>query len=147
MKIARANLDDLNDIAPLFDLYRQFYKEAPDIDKCRDFLQHRIAQGESIIFLAKFDTGEAVGFTQLYPTFCSVGLISRLVLYDLFVDENVRKQGIAKSLMDAAFDFASNNGFKRLTLETAIDNYPGRALYEKVGWKRDTGFYTYHLPV
>ncbi len=147
MKIVRANLDDLNDIAPLFDLYRQFYEEAPDIDKCRDILQRRIAQGESIVFLAKSDTGEAVGFTQLYPTFCSVELISRLVLYDLFVDENVRKQGVAKSLMDAAFDFASNNGFKRLTLETAIDNYPGQALYEKEGWKRDMGFYTYHLPV
>ncbi len=147
MKITRANLHDLNDIAPLFDLYRQFYKEDPDIDKCRDFLQHRISRGESIIFLAKSDAGKAVGFTQLYPTFCSVELISRLVLYDLFVDENVRKQGVAKSLMDAAFDFASNNGFKRLTLETAVDNYPGQALYEKEGWKRDREFYTYHLPV
>jgi len=32
-----------------------------------------------------------------------------------------------------------------LMLETATDNLNAQRLYESLGWKRDTEFYTYHL--
>jgi ribosomal protein S18 acetylase RimI-like enzyme len=70
-----------------------------------------------------------------------------LVLYDLYVEENVRRRGVATALMDKALNFARENGYGRLTLETAVDNIPGQKLYEKEGWQKDNEFYTYHLSV
>ncbi len=147
MKIVKAGLDELEEVAPLFDLYRQFYMQPTDLEACRSYLQERMTNDESIVFLARSDDGEPIGFTQLYATFCSVALTPRLVLYDLYVLESVRRQGVAKALMDKANEYATDNGFKRLTLETAIDNLPGQALYEREGWETDVDFYTYHRGV
>lgn len=147
MEIIQAGLDELNEVAPLFDLYRQFYKQPTDLTSCRHYLRSRMENDDSTIFLSRTTEGEAVGFTQLYATFCSVELIPRLILYDLYVRESVRRQGFAKALMDRANAFARENGFNRLSLETAVDNLPGQALYEREGWERDVDFYTYHLSV
>lgn len=147
MEIVQATIDQLDEVVPLFDLYRQFYKQPPDEIKCRDYIQARMENQESTIFLARTDEGEAVGFTQLYATFCSVELIPRLILYDLYVKDSVRRQGYAKALMDSANTFAKQNSYQRLTLETAVDNLPGQRLYEREGWERDLDFYTYHLSV
>jgi len=147
MEIIQVGLGQLDEVAPLFDLYRQFYKQPSDLTRCRGYLLSRIENDESTIFLSRTAEGEAVGFTQLYSTFCSVELIPRLILYDLYVRESVRRKGFAKALMDRAKVFAVKNGFKRLTLETAVDNLPGQALYEREGWERDLEFYTYHLSV
>jgi ribosomal protein S18 acetylase RimI-like enzyme len=147
MKIERAGLEQVKQVAPLFDRYRQFYEQPTDEPRCGEYLEQRLSNDESIVFLATEDTGQAIGFTQLYATFCSVDLITRLVLYDLYVEENVRRRGVAKALMDEALRFARENGYERLTLETAVDNFPGQKLYEKEGWKKDNEFYTYHLSV
>ncbi|MFP6809125.1 MAG: GNAT family N-acetyltransferase [Pseudomonadales bacterium] len=147
MNIIRADIDHVDQVSPLFDLYRQFYKQAPNPADCRRYLMNRLERQESIIFLAISGEGRALGFTQLYATFCSVELIPRLVLYDLFVESDARRRGIAKRLMDKATEYAKDNGYRRLTLETAIDNIPGQTLYEREGWTRDNNFYTYHLPI
>jgi ribosomal protein S18 acetylase RimI-like enzyme len=147
MEIIEAGSNELEEVTPLFDLYRQFYKQPSDLPGCRNYIQARMEGSESTIFLARTPQGEAVGFTQLYATFCSVEMIPRLILYDLYVDASVRRQGYAKALMDRATEFAVQNGFKRLSLETAADNLPGQGLYEREGWERDLQFYTYHLSV
>ena len=147
MENIEAGLNELEEVTPLFDLYRQFYKQPSDLPGCRNYIKARMEGSESTIFLARTQEGKAVGFTQLYATFCSVEMIPRLILYDLYVDASVRRQGYAKALMDRATEFAVRNGFKRLSLETAADNLPGQGLYEREGWERDRQFYTYHLSV
>ena len=47
--------------------------------------------------------------------------------------------------MERASVYAESTGAKGLTLETAMDNLPAQALYESLGWKRDTEFYRYEL--
>ena len=111
MEIVQAGPEQLDEVAPLFDLYRQFYKQPGDLARCRSYLHARIENDESTIFLLRTTEGEAVGFTQLYATFCSVELIPRLILYDLYVKESVRRQGFAKALMDRATAFAEEKGF------------------------------------
>ncbi|TFH49442.1 MAG: GNAT family N-acetyltransferase, partial [Lysobacterales bacterium] len=68
----RATIDHLDAIAPLFDAYRQFYKQAPDLPLARRFIQERLQRNESVVFVAETGTMKIVGFCQLYPTFCSV---------------------------------------------------------------------------
>jgi len=140
--IRSATIDDLTELARLFDAYRQFYQQAPDLLVAENFIRERIQADESIIFVAESDNGLA-GFCQLYPTFCSVAAQPMLVLYDLYVDSSARRGGLGKALMLAAQSFGRAAGFNRLELATAIDNLPGQPLYETLGWQRDTEFFHY----
>ena len=147
MQIIRAGLDQLDEVAELFDQYRQFYEQPPDPHGCRAFIEARLERDESVIFAARADGGELVGFTQLYRSFCSVEMGELVYLYDLFVAPAARRRGIARALMEAAREYAAERGTVRLQLETAKTNLPGQALYEDLGWERDDEFLTYHLPL
>jgi ribosomal protein S18 acetylase RimI-like enzyme len=139
--IRRATIQDIEAIAALFNAYRVFYEQVSDIDKARAFLEARLTQNQSVIFLAE-KTGRAVGFTQLYPIFSSVSMQEMYLLNDLYVDVNERKQGIGEQLLVAAQELVRVNGFKGLSLETASDN-PAQKLYERLGWQKDDEFYHY----
>lgn len=146
--ITQASLDDLDQVAKLFDLYRQFYEEEADLSLARQYIEQRIATHSSVIFIAWDGDGadkNAIGFTQLYSTFCSVEASTIWVLYDLFVDSNQRNNGVGKALMNRAKTMALESGASRIDLETAIDNISAQGLYEALGYQRDTEFYKYSL--
>lgn len=142
-----ATLDDLDGIAPLFDAYRQFYQQPPDLALARRYIQERMQRGESVIFVAEDNAGRAVGFTQLYPTFCSVRAAPTFVLYDLFVAPGARGTGAGRALMQAAEAYAASTGAARLELSTAKTNAIAQSLYESQGWTRDEAFYVYNKPL
>lgn len=133
--IRPATLHDLDSLVPLFDAYRRFYGQAPDLAGARRFLFERLEREESVVFLA-FDGERAVGFTQLYPQFSSVGMDRNWLLNDLYVDESARKGGVGFQLLEAARAFGRESGARWLVLETGVDNYAAQALYEKAGWTR-----------
>jgi ribosomal protein S18 acetylase RimI-like enzyme len=145
MNVFRANTEHLNKLAGLFDQYRQFYKQPPNLEACRAFMAERISNDESVIFAAQSDEGSLIGFTQLYRSFCSVELKEIFYLYDLFVDPTARRTGTARALMAAARQYALAHDADRLTLETSISNRIAQTLYEDLGYERDKEFYTYHL--
>jgi ribosomal protein S18 acetylase RimI-like enzyme len=150
VSIRRATIDDLPVLAPLFDAYRQFYRKPADLALARRFLEERLSRNESVIFLALADDrggAEALGFTQLYPTFCSTAAAPILVLYDLFVAPGGRRRGVGRALMEAAHRFARERGVQRVVLSTAHDNLKAQALYESLGYRLDTEFRTYELPL
>lgn len=145
MNVFRVGLQQVDEVATLFDQYRQFYEKSADPKGCRRFIGERLANDESVIFAATLPDGPMAGFTQLYHSFCSVEMAELVYLYDLFVVPEARRQGVATALMDAAQQHAIRRGAGRLQLETAADNRAAQALYERLGWKRDDVFYTYHL--
>jgi ribosomal protein S18 acetylase RimI-like enzyme len=67
------------------------------------------------------------------------------VLNDLFVAPAARKRGVAHALMDCARDFAVEAGALRLVLETAEDNRAAQAIYESLGYVRESGERHYSL--
>lgn len=139
-----AMLEDVGQLANLFDQYRQFYEQAPNIALAKKFIGERMKNQESVILVAE-NAGELIGFCQMYPTFCSVEALPIVVLYDLFVSQAARKTGAGRALMLAAQDYAKQNGFVRLDLSTAKTNVNAQALYESLGWQRDEVFYHYSL--
>ena len=143
--IRRATIADLNQLAQLFDAYRQFYEQAPDVALANTFIADRINKQESAIFVAENTEKQLIGFCQIYPSFCSVMAAKIGVLYDLFVDSTARKTGAGRALMLAAHDYAAKNDMARLDLSTAKNNLKAQALYESLGWVRDEIFYTYNL--
>ncbi|WP_028300637.1 GNAT family N-acetyltransferase [Oceanospirillum beijerinckii] len=146
MEIVRADLSHLSKVAALFDLYRQFYQCPPDLALAAEFIHQRLKNRESVIFLAQDAQGNGLGFTQLYPSFCSVEAIKIYILYDLYVDSEARKLGIGKALMDTASEYAQQNGGGRIDLLTAKNNLVGQSLYEGLGYCRvNEDFYAYSL--
>jgi ribosomal protein S18 acetylase RimI-like enzyme len=139
-----ATLDDLDQLAPLFDAYRRFYEQPGDIARASAFLHERLERGESTILVAE-DAGQLQGFCQLYPAWCSVAAARVFILSDLFVDPDVRRGGIGRALMRAAREFGRRAGAARLDLQTAHANTRAQALYESEGWTLDEAYRTYSL--
>lgn len=145
LDIRRATPADLDAVAPLFDAYRRFYGQPGDLPRARAFLAERMRSGESVVLLAERD-GQAVGFTQLFPMFSSVRTARMWVLNDLYVEADARRGGVARTLLDAAADFARKDGAVRIVLETTVDNAAARALYRDAGWHEETSQW-YALPL
>ncbi|OOG52613.1 GNAT family N-acetyltransferase [Rhodanobacter sp. B05] len=145
LQIRPAKFPDLDVLVPLFDGYRQFYRQATDPTRARNFLSERLSRHESEILLALDDSGTGLGFTQLYPLFSSVRAVRTFLLNDLFVVASARRQGVARALLLAAADHARGLGAASLSLSTALDNLPAQTLYESLGWRRDQGFCEYGL--
>jgi GNAT superfamily N-acetyltransferase len=141
----RADASHLEKIAPLFDAYRGFYGQPSNLPQSRNFIAERIARDESVIFFAQDNSGEALGFVQMFPTFSSIDAHRTWLLGDLFTAPAARGKGVGTLLMNTARDFARLMGAKGMTLETATDNHSAQGLYEALGWVRDTGYYTYCL--
>ena len=146
-EIIRAGKKDINNVSKLFDLYRQFYSYKSDISASIDYIKERIENNESIIFIATDDKGNGLGFVQLYETFGSLDLGKIIVLYDLYVKKEFRKNKIGRKLMLKSHEYAKEIKAKRIQLSTAIDNFIGQSLYESLGYIKDKDFYTYDLEI
>ena len=142
LRIERADLRHLDALLPLFAAYRRFYGRSDD-PRVRPFLEQRLQRGESVVFMA-WRGGEALGFTQLYPSFASVSLGKMFVLYDLFVAPTARRCGAGAQLLRAAVRYCAEQGAGELMLQTATDNLSAQRLYEREGWIRDEDFYVYN---
>lgn len=144
-----ATLQDLEVTAALFDAYRQFYEQAPDLPLATRFIRDRMQNHESVIILATHSDQQVIGFCQLYPTFCSVEAQPIYALYDLYVVPEARRSGAGKVLLLAAERLAAEQGKARMDLTTAKTNLPAQAAYEQLGWVRDEIFYAYskHITV
>lgn len=141
--VRQAVLADLDEIAGLFDQYRQFQGKAADLPACRAFLHDRFNHAESALFLATL-AGQAVGFAQLYPSFSSTALARVFILNDLFVAPAGRRTGAASALLAAVEAYAWALGACRVSLNVAQANLSAVQLYEARAWTRDAEFHTYH---
>ena len=144
-EIWRASVEDLDRLVPLFDAYRQFYKLQSNPELCRKYLEARLERDEAVVFMAGAKSGEAIGFTLLYPAFASLHARPIWVLYDLFVSPTARKGGVGRQLMNRARAHAVETGAASLVLSTAKTNLIGQALYESLGYKKDEEFLNYEL--
>lgn len=146
MQINFAEENDIAVLAILFDQYRIFYEQKSDIKKVTAFLNSRLEKKDSIIFVAR-ENADIVGFTQLYPSFSSVEMKQIWILNDLFVSPQLRRQGIAKKLMQEALNHAKKTGAIRIDLATQVSNTHAQSLYEAIGYIKNESFYHYNLLV
>jgi len=146
MILNKATIKDLDLITPLFDLYRQFYKQSSDPDSAKEFLCARIDNNESVIFWALDENNiSGMGFVQLYPIFSSVGMKRLWLLNDLYVHTDYRKMGVGEALMEKARELAAETKAKGIILETEKTNAQAQNLYDKLGYKRDKDHYYFYL--
>ena len=145
--IRTATPADVDAVAPLFDAYRQFYDQPPDLARARAFLHDRLHRQESVVLLAGPAAQPPQGFCQLYPSFCSVQAQPIYTLYDLYVRPEARRAGVGRALLQAAEALAAAHGKARMDLTTAKTNLKAQAAYESLGWVRDEVFFAYSKAV
>lgn len=149
LEIKRIDLNEANLVVGLFNQYRIFYGKFSDLGMAKAFIDARLENNESVIFVASADD-KPIGFTQLYPKYSSVGLIKNWILNDLFVDPEYRKQGIGEMLIKTVMDFAKTQGSTFVQLETAVDNFTAQSLYEQIGFVKqgpDEEFLLYKIEI
>lgn len=140
MVILKATINDLDSISELFDLYRIFYLQDSNLHDAKQFIQERLNNEDSVIFIAQ-DENEAVGFVQLYPSFSSVSMKRTWVLNDLYVKKHVRGKGFGEQLIKKAITFAEETDSKGVLLETDQGNVTAQRLYEKIGFEKQTNYF------
>lgn len=145
MPVFTATEDDLDALTGLFAGYLEFYQVPKPAAQIRDFLQARLARGDSHLLIARDNQDVAQGFVQLYSFYSSLALEPAWLLSDLYVVPAARRHGIGEALMNAARSHAQVTGACGLQLETAKTNLAGQALYERLGYVRDEVYYTYWL--
>ncbi|MCU7614998.1 GNAT family N-acetyltransferase [Chryseobacterium sp. GMJ5] len=130
----KAAIQDLAQLAELFDQYRIFYHKDSDIPAAKRFLTERIEHKDSEIFVAGED-GNVVGFVQLYPLFSSTRMKRYWLLNDLYVNENYRGKGYSKELIEQAKELAKSTNAGGILLETGKSNDIGNQLYPSCGFE------------
>jgi RimJ/RimL family protein N-acetyltransferase len=135
MRITAVTESDLPELLPLVRAYCDFYDSHPTDDDLLEISRALIGDpdGEGVQFLARADGGEAIGFATLFWTWetNTGGWIG--VMNDLFVTASWRGRGAAEALIGACRDRCSERGARRLTWQTAPDNFRAQAVYERVG--------------
>ena len=139
IKLRQINVTESDMVIDLFNKYRVFYKQPSDINRAKAFIHERLSNNESIIIIAVAHVDSesiSIGFTQLYPKYSSARTVRNWILNDLYVDEQYRKQGVGKMLINYAMNFAKNNGSEFVQLETEYNNYTAQSLYEAIGFQK-----------
>lgn len=126
MYIFQATPADLEETSYLFDAYRQFYGQEPDHGAAAGFIAERLANADSVIFLARHET--------------SVAMKRMWYLNDLFVAESARQQGVARALLKRVASFAKETDALTVKLATSISNHPAKSLYESEGYQNVIAF-------
>jgi ribosomal protein S18 acetylase RimI-like enzyme len=145
--IREATLNDIPQLAILFDEYRVFYDKESDTSGAVDFLKERLKNKESVIFIALNAEIKIAGYIQLYPLFSSTRMKRLWLLNDLYVNPAYRGKGYGEALLEAAKEFSKNTNACGLMLETAKTNTSANNLYLKNNWILDEehNYYSWEL--
>ena len=130
----KATVEDIEQLAQLFDGYRKFYNKKSDVKGAVTFLSERLQKNDSEIIVS-FENEVLTGFVQLYPLFSSTRMQKYWLLNDLFVDENQRGKGFSKALIEEAKSTCITSDACGILLETSKSNIIGNRLYPACGFK------------
>ena len=142
MNIREAKKSDLDQLSILFDSYRVFYGKESNIDISKNFLESRLSNKDSEVFICEFDN-ILIGFVQLYPLFSSTRVSKYWLLNDLFVDSKYRGKGYSKLLIDKAKELVKDSNACGMMLETEKSNKIGNNLYPKTGFEKNYSYNFY----
>ena len=143
----QATINNLEELVPLFDSYRQFYNKKSDVKAAEEFLRARIINDESVIFLAYNEDEKAGGFVQLFPSFSSTRMKRFWILNDLFVSPKFRGKGFSRELIEEAKNLCRKTDACAMLLETSVTNDIGNSLYPSAGFqlRYDANFYEWEV--
>jgi GNAT superfamily N-acetyltransferase len=130
---------DLTELLPLMRAYCDFYEIAPSNADLLAMSRALIAdpEREGLQLIARDDAVAAVGFTTIFWSWSTLSASRIGVMNDLFVIPAARGTGTAEALIRCGLDHCRDHGAGLLSWQTARDNKRARALYERIGARRE----------
>ncbi|EWG54360.1 hypothetical protein FVEG_12593 [Fusarium verticillioides 7600] len=132
--IAKPVRDDFEEWSKLFRAYIDFYKSKIDeAQYARTFdriIEEKNGLRALVVRQVKGDEQKLVGIAHFFPEQTPWSEKEILLLNDLFVDPEVRGEGLGRKLTQAVADFAREKGFLRVQWVTKHDNTAARKLYD-----------------
>jgi putative acetyltransferase len=104
-------------------------------DPTTDHLFELFQQAGSVYYIAEID-GTIVGGCGIFPTEGLPEATCELV--KLYLNNSARGNGLGKSLLLKAMDWAKHNGYDQVYLESMPELSKAVAIYENVGFERLT---------
>jgi len=147
MKIIQCDENHLEQLVVLFEEYRHFcgFEKSPQATK--EFLGKLICSGESTIFIAvDLETGNLMGFVNLYPSYSSLALQRLWILNDLGVSSDYRGKGVSKMLIRKVQEYAVETNAIRIELKTEVTNTTAQNLYRSMNFSVDNDNVYYRVP-
>lgn len=128
---------DIEQLLPLVADYQRFYQvDVVDNAANRRFFSRFARDSREGIQHLAFSAGEAVGFSTLYFSYCSLAAAPVATLYDLYVLPERRGVGIGKALIENAAGVARERGMQQLVWFTDPGNQTAQRLYDGIGAAR-----------
>lgn len=135
---------DREDWQSLAEGYKLFYNTPTTVAEY-DAAWSRLFAGDGVYCLVARQQGRLVGIAHYLFHGAVWSEAPSCYLQDLFVDETLRGQGIARKLIERVADVARDRGAVRYYWQTMQDNTQARLLYDKVA--RFKGFIRYDYPM
>jgi len=100
------------------------------------FFASELSNPDALILAAE-QSGNIVGYAyaRLEPRDWNALLDSCGALHDIFVSDGLRRQGVARRLVEAVRDRLRNEGAPRLVLHTASKNEAARRFFATLGFR------------
>lgn len=135
MQINPATRQDIPALCLLLDqLFSQEAEFTPDQHAQQRGLKMIIENPQIGTILVARINGQPIGMLNL-PYAVATALGERVALLeDMLVAAEQRNNGIGSQLLDAALEFAQQNGCRRVTLLTDCDNEAAQRFYQRLGF-------------
>jgi GNAT superfamily N-acetyltransferase len=142
LSVRQATIQDLPNVIPVFDCYREHFKQQKNPLAVEKFLFEKFEHRESVLYIVEQQT-EIIGFAQLYPVFSSLTLQRVWLLNDFYIAEKYRRNGVGNQLFAALKEFCLLTKSKGIELSVEHTNIKGWTFWEKQGFKLDEAFRYY----
>lgn len=123
----------LDDVAAVFDQYRQHYGHAVVPSQTLAWLSDEIGHGRLRVFAAR-GGARLVGLATAVSGPASLTLSHFWQLRDLYVVPGARRRGVGRALVEAVRAAADAAGAIRLSVQTEPDNAAALQLYRACGF-------------
>jgi GNAT superfamily N-acetyltransferase len=146
ISVRQASILDLSRIVPVFDSYREYFRQERNPVEVERFLFDKFEHLESVILIAEHKD-EVIGFAQLYPIFSSLTLQRVWLLNDFFICEDFRNKGVGKKLFNKVKEFTLLTKSKGIELSVEHINEKAWNFWEKQGFiiNEEFRYYFYKL--
>lgn len=131
MIVRQLNENDFPKWLPLWQSYLGFYQGNVSEEVTLHTWQGLISRPNMRAFGAFNDCGELLGFAHIVIHPNTWNITECCYLEDLFVAFQARRQGIARQLIEAVYQFAQDNHYHRVYWVTDENNVNAQKLYEQ----------------